>query len=116
MRKLQPVLWTKGTLLSPQHLQVQDRFLEDSLQFWMESLSFCPWGFRLLKIDREALSSGLLTISAASGIFPDGLLFDIPEADTTPPSKSLQEHFGPTDTVMDVHLAVPIYRERGVNV
>ena len=29
MKQLQPVIWTKGTLLTPQHLQVQDRYAED---------------------------------------------------------------------------------------
>ena len=116
MRQLQPVLWTKGTLLSPQHLQAQDRFLEDTLQFWLESLAFAPWGFRELRIDREALAGGLLIASAASGIFPDGLLFEIPDADGAPPAKQLAEHFGPDDSALDVYLAVPQYRERGVNV
>ena len=33
MKQLQPVIWSKGTFLTPQHLQVQDRFIEDSLNF-----------------------------------------------------------------------------------
>ena len=28
MRRLEPVVWTKGTFLNPQHLQSQDRFLD----------------------------------------------------------------------------------------
>ncbi|HTG62012.1 MAG TPA: type VI secretion system baseplate subunit TssK [Terriglobia bacterium] len=116
MRHLQPVLWTKGTLLTPQHLQIQDRFLEDTLQFWLQSLAFCPWGFRQLRLDYEALAAGLLSVSAASGIFPDGLLFEIPEADASPAARPLAEHFGPSDTSLDVYLAIPQYRERGLNV
>ena len=45
MKQLQPVLWTKGTFLTPQHLQLQDRFLEDSLNFRLQALKFCAWGF-----------------------------------------------------------------------
>src|SRR4051812_1573583 len=116
MRRLQPVLWTKGTLLTPQHLQLQDRFVEDTLQFWLEALAFSPWGFASLQIDREALSGGLLTISAASGIFRDGLLFDIPGADPAPPAKPLAEHFSPEQSAIDVYLAIPNYREGGYNV
>ena len=70
MKRLQPVIWTKGTFLSPQHLQLQDRFLENLLQFHLDSLSFRPWGFRSLQISREALAAGSLGISSASGIFP----------------------------------------------
>src|ERR1700756_5529264 len=45
MRRLQPVIWSKGTFLTPQHLQLQDRFIEDSLQFRLEALRYCAWGF-----------------------------------------------------------------------
>ena len=48
MRQMQPVLWTKGVLLSPQHLQTQDRFLEDLIQFQLSGLTYCPWGFHRL--------------------------------------------------------------------
>ena len=54
MRQLQPVLWTKGVLLTPQHLQMQDRFLEDLFEFQLSALTFAPWGFHRLIIDREA--------------------------------------------------------------
>ncbi|MEZ5399680.1 MAG: type VI secretion system baseplate subunit TssK [Bryobacteraceae bacterium] len=116
MRHLQPVLWTKGTLLSPQHLQLQDRFLEDSLRFRLEALSYCPWGFRDCRLDREALAAGMFSLTVASGIFPDGLLFDIPASDTTPPQRSLDQHFTPETKSVDVYLAVPNYREQGANV
>ncbi len=33
MPALDPVLWTKGTLLTPQHLQAQDRYLDEVLRF-----------------------------------------------------------------------------------
>src|SRR4051794_28594831 len=116
MRRLQPVLWTKGTLLTPQHLQLQDRFIEDTLQFWLEALAFAPWGFRELRLDQEALAAGLLSISEASGIFRDGLLFDIPGADAAPAAKPLAGHFAAEDSGLDVFLAIPKYREGGFNI
>src|SRR6185312_3467464 len=67
MTRLKPVIWTKGTFLSPQHLQIQDRFLEDVLHFQLDALSFRPWGFRSLQIGQEALAAGLFSIAAASG-------------------------------------------------
>ena len=33
MPRLQPVIWSKGTSLTQQHLQMQDLFLESSLHF-----------------------------------------------------------------------------------
>ncbi len=116
MKRLQPVIWTKGTFLSPQHLQIQDRFLENLLQFHLESLSFRPWGFASLSISQEGLAAGALAISSASGILPDGLLFDIPASDAAPPLRQLADCFEPDQTSLDLYLAVPQYRERGLNV
>jgi type VI secretion system protein ImpJ len=116
MKRLQPVIWTKGTFLSPQYLQMQDRFLENVLRFELENLSFRPYGFRSLQINQELLSAGSFGISAASGILPDGLLFEMPGSDGAPPPKPLAECFEPDQASLDVYLALPQYRERGVNV
>ncbi len=116
MRRLEPVIWTKGTFLHPQHLQIQDRFLENVLRFQMDSLSFRPWGFRELQIDQEALAGGLFAVSSATGIFADGLLFDVPNSDPAPEAKSLAEAFEPEQESLDVFLAIPDYRDRGLNV
>ena len=116
MKQLKPVLWTKGTFLTPQHLQVQDRFIEDALNFRLQALKFCPWGFRDLAINAELLAEGQFALTRAAGIFPDGLLFEIPEADPPPPSKSLEEFFDKDTKSLDVYLAIPDYRQRGLNV
>jgi type VI secretion system protein ImpJ len=116
MKQLQPVLWTKGTFLTPQHLQLQDRFLEDSLNFRLQALNFCGWGFSEVVLDQELLADGQLAISRASGIFPDGLLFDIPGSDQPPPSKALADFFDPDVRNLDIYLTVPDYRQKGLNV
>jgi type VI secretion system protein ImpJ len=116
MKRLQPVIWMKGTFLSPHHLQTQDRFIESTLQFQTEALSFAPWGFRHLKINQEALAAGSFAIASASGIFPDGLVFDMPDADPLPPPKALADCFEQDQETLDIYLAIPNYRERGVNV
>jgi len=116
MKRLQPVIWAKGTFLTPQHLQIQDRFIEDTLGFTLGSLNYRPWGFGRLGINQEALAGGVLSINAASGLFPEGMPFDIPDADPAPPPKPLDQHFEPNQTSLDVYLAIPHYRERGLNV
>jgi type VI secretion system protein ImpJ len=113
---MQPVLWTKGVLLSPQHLQTQDRFLEDRLHFQLSGLTFAPWGFAKLRLDHEALASGSLAIAEASGILPDGLLFDMPESDTLPEPRSLAGCFAPDQSELDAWLAIPEYHPGGRNV
>src|ERR1700686_102474 len=116
MRQLQPVLWTKGVMLTPQHLQMQDRFLEDLLEFRLSALTFAPWGFHRLTVDREALAGGAFALTAASGILPDGLLFDIPGADAAPPPKPLEGSFQPDQDALTIYLAVPENRYGGLNV
>src|SRR5437867_3411105 len=116
MRQLQPVLWTKGVLLTPQHLQMQDRFLEDLFEFQLSALTFAPWGFHRLIVDREALAGGTVALSGAAGILPDGLLFHIPEADAAPPPKPLAGCFRPDQEALTVYLAIPEYRYGGMNV
>lgn len=116
MKHLQPVIWMKGTFLSPQHLQTQDRFLETTLRFQIEALNYRPWGFSEWRIDQDALAGGALSLAAASGIFPDGLLFDIPNSDQAPPPIQLADCFEADSDSVDVYFAIPHHRERGMNV
>lgn len=116
MPLLEPVIWAKGTFLNPQYLQAQDRYLEDSLQFQLQALNFRPWGFEQLRIDQQALTAGNIALLEASGIMPDGLLFDIPGSDAAPPPRPLAEHFQPDENTLGVYLGIPHYREQGLNV
>ena len=116
MRQLQPVIWSKGTLLSPQHLQAQERFVEDSVRFYLESMEPNSWGFTQLRLDASALNSGTLAISEASGIFPDALPFDIPGSEPTPNGRSLDKCFAPDQDSCLFYLAVPEYRRGAMNV
>lgn len=116
MKQLQPVIWMKGTFLSPQHLQAQDRFLEDTLRFQTESLAFQPWGFSRLRFNQEALTAGSVSLAEATGIFPDGLIVEIPESDPPPPPVQLAGFFEPDQDEVDIHLAIPGMRPRGINV
>jgi len=116
MRQLQPVIWAKGTFLTPQHLQFQDRFFESVLEFKLVALQFCPWGFAEIQIDRAALSTGTLVLTRAAGLFPDGLAFEIPDSDPAPGSRNIAPSFGPDQESLDVYLAIPQHQDRGLNV
>jgi type VI secretion system protein ImpJ len=116
MRQMQGVLWTKGLLLSPQHLQLHDRYFEDQLEFQMGALSRYPWGFSGLKVDPEALDGGVLSVPEAAGIMEDGLLFAFPEADSAPDSKTLDDYWQADQTSMMAYLAIPQYRTGDRNI
>ncbi len=116
MRHLQPVVWSKGVFLSPQHLQAQDRFFEDSLQFTMRALSFQAWGFLGLGIDVNAVSEGRLEIVAMQGLFPDGLAFDTDGSDVAPDARLFSECFDPAEQSCTFYLAVPQRRDGSTNI
>lgn len=117
MRQLRGVLWTKGTLLTPQHLQVQDRYLHDLMHFKLSSLAYRPWGFHELEVDREALAEGSFSLTRATGIFPDGLGFEVPDADPGATALALEEIWDDADREsVTVHLTVPEHRPGAHNV
>ena len=116
MQRLEPVIWTKGTVLNPQHLQVQDRFFEQSLGFRLHALEFRPWGFERLRVDQDALAVGTIAVSEASGILPDGLLFEVPQSDAAPAPRPLAPSFDADRETLDVYMGVPHYRDGGFNI
>jgi type VI secretion system protein ImpJ len=116
MPQLLPVLWTKGVLLSPQHLQTQDRFLEDLLAVQLATLVHQPWGFAELALDHAALAAGQVVVTTATGLFPDGLPFAIPQADEAPAPRSLDGCWAPDQERLLVSLGVPERRTGGHNV
>ena len=115
MKQLQPVIWTKGTFLTPQHLQTQDRFIEDTLNFRLQALKFCAWGFNELVINQELLSEGQLVVCAPLAFF----LTACCSMFRTPIRAALQGTrrmvFDPATQNLDIYLAIPGYRQRGLN-
>ena len=116
MPQLQKVLWSKGVLLNPQHLQLQDRYIEELLEFRLDALTFCPWGFSRLDFDREALNGETLVVTQAAGLMPDGLVFDVPESDQAPPPLALADHWKPDEESIFIYLTIPEHRPGGMNV
>lgn len=115
-RQLHPVLWAKGTFLTPQHLQAQDRFIESVVQFRTGSLNFCPWGFTRLRLDPEALAAGAAALLEAEGLLPDGTPFRIPHSDSAPAARALGEFLSGDTMAADVYLAIPEFKQQAVNV
>jgi type VI secretion system protein ImpJ len=115
MKNLRRVVWSKGMFLTPQHFQVQDKFIEDSQQFRFSASLFANWGVTSLKIDQEALANGTFTLHSCRGILPDGLGFSFPDSDAAPSGRPIEEFFGPTQDSMDVYLAISEHHPQSVN-
>jgi type VI secretion system protein ImpJ len=115
MNHLSRLVWSEGMYLGPHHFQAQSRYFEDSVRFAIENLSFAPWGLGGFELDQEALRNGTLSLVHARGIFPDGLVFQMPEADPLPAARNIADLFSPNRESMIVHLAVAARTAGGVN-
>ena len=70
------VIWQEGMLLRPQHLQHNDRYYQHQLNR-TRLLGSDAWGFLSLDIDLQYLGLGKLVVNQASGVLPDGSLFEL---------------------------------------
>jgi type VI secretion system protein ImpJ len=101
--------------LGPHHFQTQSRYFEDTLWFLCSNLRQEPWGFLHFSLDTEALRNGLAILSFASGILPDGLIFDLPDCDSVPEPAQLSSLFASTDSEIILHLAIPPRLDQGLD-
>jgi type VI secretion system protein ImpJ len=113
MRFLSRVVWSEGMYLSPHHFQTQSRYFEDSIAFLANNLWHEPWGLLHLGLDEKAIHNGSAVLLHASGIFPDGLAFELPNSDAAPPARSLAEVFPATEAALPLCLTVPARRDSG---
>ncbi|KTC63678.1 type VI secretion protein [Pseudomonas fluorescens ABAC62] len=73
--EIHKVIWQEGMLLRPQHLQHNDRYYHQQLNR-TRLLGSDNWGFLSLEVDVQYLNLGKVVINQASGVFPDGSLFE----------------------------------------
>jgi type VI secretion system protein ImpJ len=115
MKQLSKVVWEEGMYLGPHHFQAQARYFEDIIHFDVASLWFEPYGLLGWELDHQALQNGTVSLVHARGMFPDGLLFHMPESDPLPGPRNISHLFPPTSERLTVLLAVPAHRIGGAN-
>ncbi len=115
MKLLSRVVWSEGMYLGPHHFQVQSRYFEDSIQFATSSLWFAAYGLAGVELDQEALHNGTMNLVHARGIFPDGLIFNMPESDSLPEPRPVADLFPPTHDGVVAMLAIPPRKPNGFN-
>jgi type VI secretion system protein ImpJ len=76
------VVWSEGLFLRQHHLQQHDRYVEHLVDMRVRNTSPYPWGFASIEIDRDLAQQNKFGLRRATGIFPDGTPFDMP--DTAP--------------------------------
>jgi len=86
------VAWSEGLFLRQQHFQQNDRYLQRLLQNRTRHISPYPWGFANLEIDRALAEQGKFALSSATGIFQDGMPFDMPDTSPLPAAIDVPEN------------------------
>ena len=115
MRQLSRVVWHEGMHLAQHHFQAQNRFAEDAFHAALAQLYPFSYGLSGVTLDADALRNGTVSLLHARGLLPDGLAFNMPEADPAPAPRELADVFLPTQESQLVHLAIPAYRPNGAN-
>jgi len=115
MKFLSRVVWSEGMYLGPHQFQAQNRYFEEALQFTANSLNYRPYGFSGCNLSEDALRNGTVALVHARGMFPDGLAFNMPEADPLPAARPIGDLFPPTRDGLIIRLAIPERRASGPN-
>src|SRR5687767_866328 len=100
------VVWSEGLFLQAQHFQQQDRYFERFVEGRCQSLIPYSWGFTEIELERDLLAIGKFALRRASGVFPDGTPFRMPDDDPLPPALDITAQA--RDQI--VYLAVPLKR------
>ncbi|MBA2354299.1 MAG: type VI secretion system baseplate subunit TssK [Acidobacteria bacterium] len=112
MSSYNKVVWSEGLFLRPQHFQQQDRHMERFVETRCQGLIPYGWGFTELELERDFLGIGKFGIRRASGVFPDGTPFRMPDDDPVPPAIDVDVQI--RDQI--VYLAVPLRHTGEVDV
>ncbi|PHN57719.1 type VI secretion protein [Pseudomonas sp. ICMP 8385] len=105
------VIWQEGMLLRPQHLQHNDRYYHQQLARRSQLAQGYAWGFLTLEIDPQYLDMGKVVVSQASGVLPDGTLFELRE-----PASPLVLEIPANSGSQAVYLALPMVAGNAVEV
>jgi type VI secretion system protein ImpJ len=101
--------------LGPHEFQAQARYFEDAIQFASAALWFQSYGLIGSTLDGDALRNGTVNLVHASGIFPDGTPFLIPQSDGAPAARPIADLFPPTRDRLTVHLGITGHKPGGRN-
>ncbi|KXF83061.1 type VI secretion system baseplate subunit TssK [Enterovibrio coralii] len=99
------VVWNEGLFIKPQHFQQLQRNIEYQLEERVSGVNRNLYGVVELSFNAEHLSFGKVSLERASGVMPDGTIFNIPREDVLPPSLEIE-----SNDVADqiIFLAIPL--------
>jgi type VI secretion system protein ImpJ len=108
------VVWSEGMLLTPQHFQQWDRYLEGMVAERFRINGPFSWGITDLEIDHDGLANGRFALLKCTMVMPDGLIIDVPKQDAAPHTRTFTDLFPSTAESLHVYLGVPVERSDGM--
>jgi type VI secretion system protein ImpJ len=93
-------------LLTPQHFQQGDRYLENLISRRIRGVQPYDWGLINTEIDTAALSGGELALKECAGVLPNGTYFDLPHMDKLPGPRAIEAYFPAGSDSLGVYLAL----------
>lgn len=89
-----PVQWFEGMLLSPQHFQQNNIYLEQMMFQQLQQTRPFYWGVNSLEIDEDALSYDRLVVAVVQAVMPDGTMVKHGVAANEQPGQSASHDHG----------------------
>lgn len=102
------VIWSDGLFVKPHHFQQQTRFVEAMVNSRVSGIEGHFYGFTSLTLDAELLHMGKIAIIEATGVFPDGTAFSLPQQDMAPAPLAMTRSFAAQDVIC---LCLPLQSE-----
>jgi type VI secretion system protein ImpJ len=99
--RFNPVAWTEGMFLRPQHLQHHDLFSEERLRYHLHAMDPFHWGVRELELDEAALSDHQIVILRLDAVLPGGTILRHPGN-----ARVETREFDPSSERLDVHVGI----------
>ncbi|MDD6088907.1 MAG: type VI secretion system baseplate subunit TssK [Desulfovibrionaceae bacterium] len=108
------LFWEQGTLLQPQHFQLQD--LQSFEDGWYPAALLCPylWGISKISIREEALQTQIFTVDDLDMLFPDGARI-IAGKNAVLASKSFAKLWTNRDHPLTVYIGLMPFSSQGGN-
>ncbi|MCG8427728.1 MAG: type VI secretion system baseplate subunit TssK [Chromatiales bacterium] len=100
------VIWSEGMFIRPQHFQQSDRYSESLLKSRTSQIMPYNWGISSIAFDEDALRVGKLLLRQCTGVFPDGMPFDMPNLDAVPDPIEITS----SDEGSIVYIGLPLWR------
>jgi len=109
----QPICWSEGMLLSPQHFQQNHIYWETQFQQLSMNMALYRWGIIELVLDEGQLQEGEIHILRLRAVMPDGLYIDYVSARDHKLDINLKLSIASNDELkkngrVKVHITVPI--------